>query len=123
MPHTFSSEEWDPAAGSDSNGVPLKEVDCNGSKYSGGTASGPDSSDILRYSEGCRFFAFSVLALLLMRSQHSVPIARTNPVIETVIPITTEGLLAADEARLLREGAACIAGERTAKPMGAILTA
>jgi hypothetical protein len=132
VPHSFSFDESDLAAVFDSSVVALFEVGCGDLKYSGGTASGTGSSDILRYlisvpayvvsiSEGCS----GLLAAFLFRrlkSQHIVPTVTTTQTIETVIPIRTERLWAADGARLLREGAACNIAERTAKAMGAILT-
>jgi hypothetical protein len=60
--------------------------------------------------------------LLLQMKNHPAPITITKHIIETLIPIKRAGLLVADEARLLREGAVCNIVERTAKAMGAMLT-
>jgi hypothetical protein len=113
---------------------------CNDSEYWGNVATPASdkievsgSSAIGRYldlystyvvSASCIFvyLVFFTFLHLRQRSQHIAPIPKTKKVTPTVRPITTEGLLAAYEARLFREGAACNIAERTAKAMGAIST-
>jgi hypothetical protein len=145
--YPFSFEDSDLAAVVETTFVALYEVGCGDSKYVGcatpetsvlvgdlpdNSADSAESAASFRYSTSVP--AYVVLAfggfsscwlflapLHLLRSQHNVPIANTTKTIETVMPIKTEGSLAADEARLVREGAACNIAERIAKTMGAIL--
>jgi len=98
------------------NGVAGYEVDCGDSKCSDGATSDPGSSEILLYltsvpakvvsiSGGFTFStslpSFTRLAAFFSRkTQHIVPIARTTATMKTGIPISNEGGVAADEARV-----------------------
>ena len=132
MPHSFPFEKRDLDAGLVSKVLAEHWDDLNGSDPSCCSAFDSHSLGILRYLISAPENVVSVLAgvssskrlaaFFSRKTQHIVPIARTIAIMKTGTPISNEGGVAADEARVSCEGSAHNNAERTARTMGAILT-